>query len=169
MKTKFLLLVVIIITITACRKYPEGGLYFLTNMTKKIAGEYKFSHYYIDGVDSVDYFFNNDYVAYLELSGRDGNLPNRIHFYYRYNNNNSHSNNFGTNDYSWGWNNKNKTEIYIYLSDFSGRSVSSDTVINCGPFSSNTKSNWNILKLKDNELYIETDYNGKNYRAELNK
>ena len=64
MKTKYLLiLTTIILTISSCRKYPEGGSYLLTDMTKKIAGNYNFTHYYIDGKDSVNYYFNNDYFV----------------------------------------------------------------------------------------------------------
>ena len=161
------LILIIIFTISSCRKYPEGGSYFLSNMTKKIAGKYSFTNYYIDGVDSVNYYFNNDYVGYLEIVESKG-YPDGIGFSYFFDNNSQNSNNFVNNGY-WDWNNKKKTNFYISISDFYDFNANRDTIVNCGPFSSNTKSNWDIKKLKNNELIIETDYNNKHYRAELKK
>ena len=161
MKTNILFLIVIIITISSCRKYPEGGSYFLTDMTKKIAGEYSFTHYYIDGVDSVNYYFNNDYFSHLIFNKIESDkMPDCYLLFYK-NINYSPIFDLGGN---WDWNNSKKTELITYLG-----TSEPDTIFYAGPFSQNLKTIWNIKKLKDNELILETDYNNKHYRAELKK
>jgi len=156
------LILIIIFTISSCRKYPEGGSYFLTDMTKKIAGEYSFTHYYIDGKDSVNYYFNNDYVGNLSLVyGKTSENPLSLGFKYH---NEEHNNlNFGISGYNW-YCAKNNKSIYLYFGF-----PPNDTIFHTGPFKDHIKTKWDIRKLKDNYLFIETDFEGKHYRAELKK
>ncbi len=100
MKTKLIILTITVLALTSCRKYEEGGKYFLANMSKKIAGTYHFTHYYIDGVDSVDYYFNNEYTAELDLhynQERDERVG-----YFTYEHNNDVYKNFGLRVYCDG-------------------------------------------------------------------
>jgi len=166
MKTKIITLIVLVLVLTSCRKYEEGGFYLFSNMNKKIAGTYHFNHYYIDGVDSADYYFNNDYNAELDLNynqQRDERVG-----YLNFVHNTDVRNNFAYHDV-WGWNKKNKKSISIRFSDEIGYTDSSapDTIINNGPLSPGVENIWDILKLKKGELILETDFNNKHYRAEL--
>ena len=166
MKTKLIILTITVLALTSCRKYEEGGKYFLANMSKKIAGTYHFTHYYIDGVDSVDYYFNNEYTAELDLhynQERDERVG-----YFTYEHNNDVYKNFGFHD-SWNWNDKKNTSILIKLNDeieYTDNNTP-DTTINNGPFSPGVEHVWDILKLKRGYLILETDYNNKHYRVEL--
>jgi len=166
MKTKIITLVVLILALTSCRKYPEGGSYFLANMNKKISGGYNFTHYYVDGVDSANYYFNNDYVATLQI-------------YYSHKNYNEGQLLFEhiSGDYkkefwlydTWEWANKKKTEILLTFNSFSSSYTTKDSTIATGPFRKGTSVKWEIMKLKDRELYMECDYAGKHYRVELKR
>ncbi len=165
MKTKtFILIATVILTISSCTKYPEGGSYFFTNnMTKKIAGEYKFIHYYIDGVDSVNYYFNTNYAnatLYL-IYGKTSTNHLRIDFIH----DNSKNLFFTLGGYKWGVDKKNKKEIEFIFDEIGGK----DTIFATGAFKENTKSRWDIMKLEDNELIIEINFEGHLYRTELKK
>jgi len=166
MKTKIITLIVLVLVLTSCRKYEEGGFYVLTNMSKKIAGWYNFTHYYIDGVDSANYYFNNDYNAELDLNynqQRDERVG-----YLNFVHNTYVNKNFGYHDV-WSWNKKNKKSISLRFSDEIDYVSMNfpDTTINNGPLSPGVENIWDILKLKKGELILETDYNNKHYRAEL--
>ena len=131
-------------------------------MTKKIAGNYNFTHYYIDGKDSVNYYFNNDYVGILKLFYSKGYSDLYIDFTLAYHNNEGDlQNNLGYLS-NWNWNNSKRKSIQIESYEMR------DTTI-VGPLTENNTSIWDIKKLKDDELIIEADYNNKHYRAELKK
>ena len=170
MKTKVITLIAIVLAFTSCRKYEEGGFYILSNMSKKIAGWYNFTHYYIDGVDSANYYFNNDYTVQLDIGydQQDNTRELTLKFWH---NSNEISKYFGYVGY-WNWNKNSKKEIELKFNDrieYGSISNPLDTTINNGPFSPNTKIVWDVLKLKKGELILETGYNNKHYRAELKK
>ncbi len=169
MKTKIIILILTTFLLTTCRKYEEGGSYFLTDMTQKITGEYNFTHYYIDGVDSVDYYFNNYKKGRISINWLKQTtdypfiLDNYLYKneYYRFAG-------------QWRWNNKNKKTLifnteYIYKITSSVPYLEADSISFSFPFVKNNNTIWQILKLKDNDLVLETDYNSKHYRLELKK
>ena len=156
------LILIIIFTISSCRKYPEGGSYFLTDMSKKIAGEYCFTHYYIDGVDSANYYFNKpDYTGKLYFKRiEQQKAPDfTLHFF-----ENNIPGAFSYIGGSWDWENTKRTKIILSCFSRNG-----DTIQYPKPFIEHTKTTWDIRKLKDNDFFIETDFEGKHYRAELKK
>ena len=167
MKTKIITLIVLVLVLTSCRKYEEGGFYVLSNMSKKIAGWYNYTHYYIDGVDSADYYFNNDYTVQLDIGYNQQRDERELTIKYWHYSNDIHKY-FLVNGF-WDWNNKKKKEIRLRFIDEIeyGDANQLDTVITNGPFSPNTEVVWEVLKLKKGELILETDYNNKHYRAEL--
>jgi len=166
MKTKLIILTITILALTSCRKYEEGGSYFLANMSKKIAGTYHFTHYYIDGVDSVDYYFNNEYTAYLNFGIDETETKNPLSIDFEHNSNDIYMN-FGING-GWFWDDKKKTKIQIEFGNL-GYVGNVDTILPINPFSEYTISKWEIKKLKNGELIIEADHNSKHYRTELKK
>ena len=158
------LILIIIFTISSCRKYPEGGSYFLSNMDNKIKGTYNFTHYYINGVDSVNYYFyNNNFVGELRILGYKGNYELHIG-YNHFNDNNAVDFGLGGASGEWYWYKKNKSFV-----KFTFKKTEGDSIIYAGPLSEEITSIWDIKKLKDDELIIEADYNNKHYRAELKK
>ena len=165
MKTKLIILTITVLALTSCRKYEEGGKYFLANMSKKIAGTYHFTHYYIDGVDSVDYYFNNEYIAYLKFGIDETEIKNPLRIGFEHKSNDINMN-FGING-GWFWDDKKKTKIQIGFGNL-GYVGNVDTVLN-GPFSEYSILIWDVLKIKDGELIIEADHNSKHYRTELKK
>jgi len=167
MKTKIITLVVLILALTSCRKYEEGGSYFLTNMSKKISGNYNFIHYYVDDIDSANCYFNNKFITYLILGYDKQNKEKYIGIEYYYHNSKYDDLSFRIYGIKWEWNNKKKTKIKSSLGILEYHNDISDTTINNGPFSPNTEVIWDVLKLKKGELILETDYNNKHYRAEL--
>jgi len=163
MKTKIIIITVIVLAITSCRKYPEGGSYFLTDMSKKISGNYNFIHYYVDGIDSADYYFNNDYIATLQIYNNYKNYNEGLLKFEHISKEKIKE--FWLND-KWEWADKKKTEIILKFMNFSCVSTN-DTTIETGPFRENISVKWKIKKLKDKELFMECDYAGKHYRIEL--
>lgn len=166
MKTKLIILLTVIITITACRKYPEGGSYLFKKTASLVSGDYKIIHYYVNGIDSVDYYFreninnNNMRVSILFRASKYGH-PDFIFM------------EFGNKKYSfsihgdWELENKDK-KLIMNMRDIDIQHPQGfDTTIAHCPFISAT-TNWEILKLKDGDMFLETDYNGKHYRVEMN-
>ena len=166
MKTKIIIITVIVLAITSCRKYPEGGSYFLTDMSKKISGNYNFIHYYVDGIDSADYYFNNDYIATLQIYNNYKNY-NSGYLLFEHISGNKEKKIFLSD--TWEWSNKKKTEIILKFMNFGYVSTTNDTTIETGPFREGARVKWEIKKLKDRELFMECDYAGKHYRIELKK
>ena len=168
MKTKIIILTITILALTSCRKYDEGGFYVLSNMSKKIAGGYNFTHYYIDGVDSADYYFNNEYSVDFVLGYNQQSDIRTLSM--KYNHFSNDHDKYFLFQGSWNWNNKNKKEIKLKFYDkIESGSLNNplDTTINNGPFSPSVEHVWNILKFKKGDLILETNFNNKHYRAEL--
>jgi len=150
MKSKIIILILTTFLLTTCRKYEEGGFYVFTNMFKKVSGNYNFIHYYINGVDSANYYFNNEGLI--------------IHFENIESDNDPYCFLYNTNEYpiggKWNWN-KPKTEIYIRFYDV-------DKETSNKPFNKGTTV-WQVKKLKNDEFIIETTVDKILYRAELKK
>jgi len=158
------LILIIIITISSCRKYPEGGSYFIGDMDKKITGEYKILHYYINNIDYVDYYFDNLGVFNISYYKSDHKE------YYFVLDNYYKKNNYYRIVGDWYWeSNKKEMKFKIKLNYIKPSYENIDTLFISHPLKIYNESVWQIKRLKDNELFIETDFENKNYRFELKK
>ena len=161
------LILIIIFTISSCRKYPEGGtVKSITNKLKK--GSYEFKHYYVDGIDSVNYYFieneKNNYfkVSPIQFITLEDGTPDKIYYYYiKHVNDTSY---YFLGNGSWNLSNKQKSiQINFHLSIVSPSGF--DSTITRGPMT--TRTEWDIMKLEDDDFFLETNYGGKHYRLEL--
>ena len=169
MKTKvFIIIGIIILTISSCRKYPEGGSYFfLNNMVASISGGYSFSHYYVNGIDSVDYYLkqnskNNYFETHIEFLSSVGTPQGYYMPYHRKIDSTVYWFNFSGN---WSLS-KDKKKITFGNNITIGTPKNFDTIIYIPPLSA--RNEWDIVRFKDEELILETNYKGVNYRLELN-
>ena len=173
MKTKNLIIILIsiaILTITACRKYPEGGI--VNRVSSKIGNHgFYFKHYYVDGIDSVDYYFikneKNNYfeVSHIQFNTLDDGTPSQLYYYFFKRINDSLVYHFS---YSGNWRLLNKQKsISLSFSLCINSPKGFDTTIIRGPMA--TRTEWDIMKLEDDDFFLETNYGGKHYRLELQR
>ena len=173
MKTKSLIIILIsiaILTITACRKYPEGGI--VNRVSSKIGNHsFYFKHYYVDGIDSVDYYFiknkKNNYfkVSHILFNTLNDGAPSQLYYYFFKRINDSLVYHFSCIS-QWTLLNKQKTiALTFHLSVNSPKGF--DTTIIRGPMA--TRAEWDIMKLEDDDFFLEANYEGKHYRLELQK
>jgi hypothetical protein len=120
-------------------------------MFKKVSGNYNYIHYYINGVDSANYYFNNEELI-IYFGYPESYVDPYCSVY-----NIKDTKNSG----KWYWNNKRKTEIYIRFFDV-------DKETSNKPFNKGITV-WQIKKLKNDEFIIETTVDKILYRAELKK
>ncbi|GDX52397.1 hypothetical protein LBMAG27_14440 [Bacteroidota bacterium] len=135
----------------SCKKYPDGPTFSLRSPSQRIIGAWKLKVYMINGTDSINIFSNyniipgmdfkdpgiNDTSSYLIRGGMDTNI-------------------YVTNIGLYELKNK-KTELVL----------TSTKIVNSmnldGPLMSSAIIIYKILRLKQNELWLQTDFSGSSY------
>jgi hypothetical protein len=129
------------------------------NKTKKtlnnIYGYYTLKTYNVDGVDSLDLYVTKLGENFYFYKDKNDTHPHLVIY------KTSLWDTTGSISFIWTLNDKNniieiKQDNYIVY-------------YGVGPFKFQITSEWNILKLENNELDMNTNYNGKNYLVELSK
>ncbi|GAB4300577.1 MAG: hypothetical protein Kow0068_23800 [Marinilabiliales bacterium] len=114
----------------------------------RLTGRYNVKSFNINNADSTCYFNNDAFTGLVKIfSENDDEMGDIIDFYFV---------DCIISGY-WSWRD-NKKSIRIFHRF-------ADTII--GPIGGNNIVIWDILKLTDTELVLETDYNDKRYRLEL--
>ncbi|HNW99613.1 MAG TPA: hypothetical protein PKK00_14500 [Bacteroidales bacterium] len=149
---KLLIILIVITAITeGCKKYEEGPCFSLRSAKKRLYGTYTLTQYTVNGVDSLNLFNDS-----LGLS---------FNFYYSGQSENDvcvidglRKDGVET-DLTWQWELINKEKVLNIKTSYGIRGT--------GPFGGNKKPEWNILKLKANNVKLKTNYNNKEYNIEL--
>ncbi len=137
--------------IFSCKKYPDGPAFSFRSPSQRIIGAWKLKSYLINGNDSINKFSNytvipgmdlkvpgiNDTSGYLIRGGIDTNL---------------YVTNIGLYEL------KNKKKELVLTSNKRVNLMNLN-----GPLMSSTIVTYKILRLKKNELWLQTDYNGNSY------
>lgn len=146
----FLTLILFLFNV-ACKKYEEGPCISFKSKESRLTGRYNVKYYKINDADSTSYFNNEENTGTIYIgSDNESEMGPIIDFYFV---NCIISGN-------WAWRD-NKRQIRVSHKLY----WSLDTVI--GPIGGNNIVIWDILKLTDTELVLETNYNNKKYRLEL--
>jgi len=155
MKTRFYILsFTIIITLFAgCRKYPEDT-YFITfrSVTKRLLGDWQINDFKINETSSINLFDTTENQTIVQINESspnnevDGDLVKIADVY-------------GIWTYE---NNQKQLQFQFYEQN-------NDAYYYFGPFTAGKTSIWDIQKLSIDELWLETNYENKNYKLILNK
>ena len=155
MKRLILLLLVITAITAGCKKYPDGPLISLRSAKVRfLARDHTLSKYTVNGVDS--------------LSRYKDSLCTNFHFYLNTDDGKNYCSMSGSrkDGYEsilyWTWELANNNKIFKVNS-----TGGIDSGMGTGPFKYNVLPEWQILKLKEKDIIMQTNYNGKEYQIEL--
>lgn len=151
MKKLFLLLLILASITEGCKKYEDGPWISFRSPIKRLYGTYTLTTYTVDGVDSLNslydslslsfQFFYND-IDEVNICLNDGKRKDGLGC-----------------ALIWSWELINNNKIFKVLSSSCSASV--------GPFKTDVEPEWEILKLKNNNIYLITIYNDKEYYIEF--
>ncbi len=146
-----------LLIISSCKKYPDGPSFSLRSPTQRLIGAWGLKIYIIDGVDSTNIFSSYTLLPGMDL--KDPAITDSAGYIIR---GGIDSSNYVTNLGLYQLQNK-KTEIQL----------TSSTLVNQlnldGPLMSHTPVTYKILRLKKSEMWLQTDFNGKNYELHYEK
>jgi len=158
MKKSILLYLLVLFTITGCKKYPDGPLISFRSPLTRLSGKWEVTNVTINGNDATQLY--NDSCGGKFYFLIEHKTP--LSFGLLNCNNNI--------DY-WGKFNINKKTITIYI-DVRCDNIhmgKSDYYQVFGPLIVTETSEWNIRRLKYKELWIENNYNDNNYIIKMAK
>jgi hypothetical protein len=148
---RFILFLIVLAGIVEGCKYEDGPLISLRSAKNRLYGIHTLTKYTVDGLDSLSLYkdslaikfslFYND-VYNLNACDIDG-IRN--------------DGKDGSVGFRWTLKNSNKEFCITYSGGVKGT----------GPIGKNKTSEWQILKLKSNDIKMKTTYNGKEYVIEL--
>jgi hypothetical protein len=139
--------IIIILVLTSCR-YDDGPVIsFRTVYSRLLADKWQIDKFTIDGEDKTQLFIdsNNCYIAF-----RTKTIAQFL-------------GDCGYHQYRWGYkliNGKKQME-------FDMAEITSDFIL--GPFGKFRKSLWDIHRLTNKELWIESTYEGSDYYIKMHK
>jgi hypothetical protein len=143
-----LALVCIGLVFSSCKKYADGPLISLRSAENRITGNFELHKFYIDGTSE-------------NLLWSDSICSTRINF------------NPGTGKFDVAHNLGILTGSFKLIESNKNLSMfdlkETDEYPGYGPFKALAVSNWTILKLTNNETWIETDFEKKHYKVELTR
>ncbi len=137
----------------SCR-YEEGPLLSLRGVQSRLEGQYSVKYLFINGGDSTE--------AYVEKCGGYFlfDFHSSINLY-----NCKSLNGVGEMDGNYNFLNRNNhLEIRFHHPPASG-----DYIIGFGPFIYSVTTTWDIKRLTNHEIILETTYQSDNYRLQLKK
>jgi hypothetical protein len=151
MKKLILILIVLTAIISGC-KYEDGPFISFRSVENRLYGMHNLTKYTVNGEDSLSlynytlglgfYFFYNEVTYNSDCIVGEGSSISGY-----------------SNQIIWTWKlTKNKKNLEI---------LTSGGASGTGPFGSNKTPEWEILKLKANDIKLKTNYNGKEYQIEL--
>jgi hypothetical protein len=151
MKKLILFLIIITAIATSCKKYPDGPMFSLRTAKNRLYGYHTLTTYTVNGVDSLSHYYDslslNFHIYYEDVYGHDVCDMSG-----------SRKDGWGS-TLVWEWELKDKNKFFNIISSSGNYST--------GPFGNNRCPEWEILKLKVNDIKMKTNYNGKEYLIEL--
>jgi hypothetical protein len=155
---KLILFLIIITAITAgCKKYPDGPLISFRTAKSRLYGTHILKRCTIDGTNSLSLYCDS--------------VSTRFDFYYDSNSGVNYcmirdqllagmsGNGTSVNSLFWSWDLENHNKNLKVISSQGNNGF--------GPFKNNVLPDWEILKLKADDIIMQTTYNNKQYLIEL--
>jgi hypothetical protein len=147
----------IVLLLGSCKKYDEGPWISFRSKEKRIIGTWEVQAFYVNGYDSTQFFRKYDspnfYInkSYLNILLSDN-----------YTENPKVSLHLGG---DWDLENNNKDMKWSFYDP----GVPEEQWLNLGPFKVDYASIWEIKRLKMDEFFLETNFEGVLYRLELKR
>lgn len=153
MKKIFLLFIAAASVFIGCKKYEDGPIISLRSSKNRLLGQHTLIKYTVDGVDSLESYHDSlgIFFDFIYDKGNEANYCNIT---------GSRKDGF-SGDLYWAWQ-FYKTKRILLITE-----AGSDTK-GIGPFGDKKTPEWEILRLKKNDVHMKTNYNGKEYYVELN-
>lgn len=146
-----------ILLFSSCKKYDEGPWISFYSKDKRLIGTWEVEKFTVNGYDSSHYFrkYDSPKFAIVE-SGLFISLSDVL----------TAPNNprKGLSGY-WNFEDKKKELKWI----FNNGDSQDETMIDMGPLGIDRTSFWEIKRLKMDELFLETNYDGGFYRIEFSR
>ena len=150
-------LLLLIVFLTSCKKYDEGPWISLNSKEKRLVGTWEVEKFTVNGYDSTHYFRKYDspkfaivesglFILLEDILTAPINPRKSLSGY-------------------WNFEDKKRELKWI----FNNQDSQDETGIDIGPLSIDRTSFWEIKRLKMNELFIETNYDGSHYRIEFSR
>lgn len=152
MKSLLYILLIIAGLLEGCKKYEDGPIISFRSVHSRISGFHTLTKYSVDGIDSLSQYYDslgltfnfipkydevND-ICWMSGKRKDG----------------------GSTELYWGYKLTNSNTI---LKEIGPVGFSKGI----GVFKPGISNDWQILKLKKNDIVMKTNYNGKEYLIEL--
>ncbi|MFH1321031.1 MAG: hypothetical protein ABII90_10310 [Bacteroidota bacterium] len=152
--TSITFLILISMILTSCKKYSEGPFFSFRTAEQRLLGTWEIKEFKIDGQDFMDSLsMDSAFCTYLFERIKSDSRE-----YYR-------SCPGGFYLYFWGyWHLENKNKE-LWLDEYNSN-YNSPTY---GPLGRNEDICWTILRLKNKEMKLKTDWNGKEYEIFFDK
>lgn len=132
-----------------CKKYPDGPLASIYTKKHRLVGEWEVDYFAINGYDSTSYVRSLPYFGKIGFYKTEDSHGRCTFSYF--------SNNYDYKTFGYWEFKNNKNDIYIHQ-------VSLNPPINfsIGPYGAGDAT-WDIMRLKDKELWLKSNYDGKEY------
>ena len=154
--------IMIFIANISCNQYPDGPSITLNTKSQRICRTWDVAFYAIDGHDSTSYLKNQPFYGKYEFVAPTSNFSDHADFNYK-----------ASDDYysiqgEWSFaNNKKSLKINITSTSYPG---------NIGVYRLAVIQNvnslhtiiWDIMRLEEKELWLQTTYQGKDYILQFN-
>ncbi|MEI6766766.1 MAG: hypothetical protein WCM76_14135 [Bacteroidota bacterium] len=151
MKTKIIFSLLFLATLIGC-KYEDGPLISFRTVERRLQGEFQAEEFKIDGQDALQKWKDSICNDYLMMHWSDAGIHSMISIVSTYGSNGGK---------------------YIISDDRSSIQFEmmgkTNSYPGIGPFGDIAVSNWRILKLSNKKLWLETDFEGRNYLLKLKK
>jgi hypothetical protein len=152
MKTKIILSLLFLVTLAACR-YEDGPLISVRTVDRRLQGDYHAETFLFDGENAIQIWKDSICNDYVKIRLQD---PGGAKFHL-----------FSTtkkNDLSGGYEfsqNKENLQLLVQWVD--------SCYTGFGPFKMGCSSSWNIHKLSNKKLWMQTTFKGHDYYLKLFK
>ena len=163
----FLLIFFIVTGVTSCR-YKEGPIISFRTAENRLVGEWEVKSFFIDGIDKMSAYTDN---CDCKIGFSVDKNTRSFHF-----NDCKPDNRNIYGSYEWKEIAEHRTSRTILiistgaLTDFSDTTLSFNSPFTYfGPIGNMITSEWNIYRLKKNEMKLVCMYNGLEYIVELTK
>jgi hypothetical protein len=142
----FFFIAIVFITITACKKYPDGPRFSLYTKQQRLCNGWDVFSFTVNGYDSTAYLKSQPFYGQFGFLAQKGD--NDAYFTY------AAAGSYGGLGHWYFGNNKTSVQIYCNYD-----SASPGTV---GPYRIGIWT-WDIMRLEKTELWLKTNYSGKEY------
>ena len=143
------------IVTASCKKYPDGPLLNIYPKASRVEATWDVEYFSINGFDSTTYLINQSFYGFYEFSVKT-EVEKMIAVYAA-----KYNSSFFKIGY-WEFKNK-KNDLHVHFDNNPGIAPAS-----LGPYGANDIT-WEIRRLKINQLWLKTNYQGREFYLKLKK